>query len=35
MSRPKYYQKAWDVVVVLLAILLVAITVLWAGLAHG
>ena len=35
MFRRKYYQDAWDVVVVLLAILLAAAVVLWAGQAVG
>ena len=35
MRRAKYYKDAWDVVVVLLAILLAAVVVLWAGQAAG
>ena len=33
MYKIRYYRKAWDVVIVLLAIMLAAIFVLWAGKA--
>ena len=35
MFRPKYYQDAWGVVIVLLAILFGAMLVLWAGSSAG
>ena len=35
MFRPNYYRSAWDVVVVLLAILFGAMLVLWAGKSAG
>ena len=35
MNRIKYYRDAWDVVAVLLAIIVAAIAILWAGEAAG
>ena len=35
MFKPKYYKSAWDVAVVLLAMLVMAVTVLWAERIAG